>query len=60
MNQNIKDYLKAIEAQNNNTLHFDIESYLSYKDSILSAVLKLFENKDTDKVLQNLKDEIRR
>lgn len=60
MNENIKEYLKLIEAQNNNTLHFDIESYLSYKDSILNAVLKLFENKDADKVLQNLKDEIRR
>lgn len=58
MNENIKEYLKAIEAQNNNALHFDIESYLSYKSNILKAVLELFEDKDAQVVLQNLKEEV--
>ena len=58
MNENIKEYLKAIEAQNNNSLHFDIESYLSYKSNILKAVLELFEDKDAQVVLQNLKEEV--
>lgn len=60
MNENIKEYIKAIEAQNNNALHFDIESYLSYKNSILNAVIQLLENRSADEVLQDLKDEISR
>lgn len=58
MNKNIKDYLKAIEAQNNNALHFDIESYLFYKSSILNAVLELFKNQDANEVLRNIKEEV--
>jgi hypothetical protein len=60
MNQDIKTYIQAIETQNNNALHFDIESYLSYKNSILNAVLVLFENKSADEILQALKDEVKR
>lgn len=60
MDKKIKEYLKAIEAQNNNALHFDIESYLSYKSSILKAVLELFEDKNVNEVLQDLKNEVSR
>jgi len=65
MNENIKEYIKAIEAQNNNALHFDIESYLSYKNSILNAVLELFKDKNYDEVLQmmilkSIQDEVKR
>ncbi len=58
MNENIKEFIKAIEAQNNNALHFDIESYLSYKNSILDAVIQLFEKNKADEVIQELKDEV--
>ena len=60
MNENTKEFIKAIEAQNNNAIHFDIESYLSYKSSILNAVIQLFENKSADEVLQDLKGELNR
>ena len=60
MNQDIKTYIKAIEAQNNNAIHFDIESYLSYRNSILNAVLELFKDKNADEVLQLIQDEVNR
>jgi len=60
MNQDIKKYIQAIESQNNNALHFDIESYLSYKESILNAVLELFKNKNADEVLQLIQEEVSR
>lgn len=46
MNENIKEFLIAIEAQNS----FDIESYLRYKHSLLKAVLELFSGDDADEV----------
>lgn len=60
MNENIKEYLKAIEAQNSNSLYFDVESYLRYKHSLLKAVLELFSGDDADEVLKALKDECNR
>ena len=61
MNKNLKEYLKAIEAQNSNSLYFDVESYLRYKHSLLKAVLELFNgNNDADAVLKALKEECER
>ena len=59
MKKNIQEFLKLVEAQNNN-LSFDIESYVNYKDSILDAVLKLFKDKNYDEVIQQIQDEVKK
>jgi hypothetical protein len=43
MRKNIQEFIKLIEAQNN-SISFDVDSYVNYKDSVLSAVLVLFKD----------------
>lgn len=59
MKKNIQEFLSLVEAQNN-SLNFDIDSYVNYKDSILNAVLHLFKNKNYDEVIQQMKDEVKK
>ena len=58
MNEHLKAYIKAIEAQNSDALYYGIESYLSYKQSLLIAVLELFKDKNSDEVLKLIQDEV--
>ena len=59
MKKNIQEFLKSVEKQNN-SLNFDIDSYVNYKDSILNAVLLLFKEKNYDEVVQQIKDEVQK
>ena len=59
MKENIKKFIQDIETQNN-IISFDVDSCLEYKNSILVAVMQLFENKNADEVLQDVKEEFAR
>ncbi len=59
MRKNIQEFIKLIEAQNN-SISFDVDSYVNYKDSVLSAVLVLFKDKNYDEVIQQIQDEVKK
>ncbi len=59
MKKNIQEFLKLVEAQNN-SISFDVDSYVNYKDSVLSAVLVLFKDKNYDEVIQQIQDEVKK
>ena len=59
MKKNIQEFLKSVEEQNN-SIGFDIDSYINYKDSVLNAVLHLLKDKNYDEVIQQIQDEVKR
>jgi len=59
MKKNIQEFLKSVEEQNN-SIGFDIDDYINYKDSILIAVLQLFKDKNYDEVIQQIQDEVKK
>jgi hypothetical protein len=59
MKKNIQEFISLVEAQNN-SLNFDVDSYINYKDSILNAVLVLFKDKNYDEILNSIQDEVKK
>jgi len=59
MRKNIQEFIQLIETQNN-SISFDVDSYVNYKDSVLSAVLVLFKDKNYDEVIKQIQEEIKK